>query len=88
MFLSTAGPSTFDVAVALAGSIESGLRRMLTCGWRPARGHEGHHRFAADAAGSWRPVGEAPVGLFVAWNPARSRLEGRRRGRRPAQIPR
>jgi len=30
MFLSTADPSTFDVAVALAGSIESGLRRMLT----------------------------------------------------------
>jgi len=29
MFLSTAGPSTFDFAVGLAGSIESGLRRML-----------------------------------------------------------
>jgi len=37
MFLSTAGPSTFDFAVAPAGSIESGLRRMLTwlaCGPR------------------------------------------------------
>jgi hypothetical protein len=30
MFLSTAGPSTFDFAVAPAGPIESGLRRMLT----------------------------------------------------------
>jgi len=30
MFLSTAGPSTFDFAVVPAGSIESGVRRMLT----------------------------------------------------------